>query len=89
MENNKAPIPKLDNSQNNQTSALSENDQIILNDSSDTSAGVVNKPVTITSSNDMTSNTNNSENTNNEKFELNSATIKSILLSAKKPFLKL
>ena len=89
MENNKAPTPKLDDSQNNQTPAFSENDQTNLNDSSDTSAGVVNKPVAIASSDGVTSDTNNSENTNNEKIELNSATIKAILLSAKKPFLKL
>ena len=88
MENNKAPTPKLDDSQN-KTPAFSENDRVILNDSSDASAGVVNKPVAIVSSDGVTSDTNNSENTNNEKIELNSATIKAILLSAKKPFLKL
>ena len=90
MDKVPTPEPKLDNPQaNNQAPTFTEKDKIILNDTTDTSADVVNNPVTITSSTDMTSNTNNNENSNNEKIELNQETMYAILSSAKKPFLKL
>ena len=90
MDKVPTPEPKLDNPQaNNQAPTFTEKDKIILNDTTDTSADVVNNPVAITSLIDMTSNTNNNENSNNEKIELNQETMYAILSSAKKPFLKL
>ena len=90
MDKVPTPEPKLDNPQaNNQAPTFTEKDMIISNDAQDTSADVVNNPVAIASSTDMTSNTNNNENSNNEKIELNPETMYAILLSAKKPFLKL
>ena len=85
MENNQAPIPdlKLENNQDNiQTPTFNENENIILNDSSDTSSGVVNKPVPITNSTEIEDNSNNNTELNPSKLNVFFSYIKS-------PFLKL
>ena len=87
MENNQAPIPdlKLENNQENiQTPTFNENENIILNDPSDTSAGVVNKPVPIINSTEIESNSNN-----NEETELNPSKLNVVFAYIKSPFLKL
>ena len=87
MENNQAPIPdlKLENNQDSiQTPTFNENENIILNDSSDTSSGVVNKPVPITNSTEIEANSNN-----NAETELNPSKLNVIFSYIKSPFLKL
>ena len=89
MDKEQAAIPnvQMDNSKEDiQTPTFNENENIILNDNIDQPAGVINKPVTITSSNDIDS---NSDKNNNNEAELNPQKINLVLEYLKSPFFKL
>ena len=86
MDKDQAPIPdiKIENSQENiQTPTFNENENIILNDTADSSAGVINNPVPIVSTKEIESNNNNAE------TELNPSKLNVIFSLIKSPFLKL
>ena len=87
MDKDQAPLPdlKIDNSQeNNQTPPFNENENIILNDSPESSANVVNKPVPIVNSTEINSIINN----NNSGNEINPSILSVIISYLKAPFLK-
>lgn len=87
MDKDQAPLPdlKIDNPQeNNQTPPFNENENIILNDSPESSANVVNKPVPIVNSTEINSIINN----NNSGNELNPSFFSVFISYLKAPFLK-
>ena len=88
MDKDQAPLPniKIDNPQeNNQTPTFNENENIILNDTTDSSVGVVNNPVLVTNSAELESNSNNNDSGN----ELNPSKLNVVFSFIKSPFLKL
>ena len=86
MDKDQAPLPDLksDNPHENiQTPPFNENENIILNDTQESTANVINKPVPIVNSTEINSNINN-----NSGNELNPSILNFIISFLKSPFLK-
>ena len=87
MDKDQAPLPdlKIETPQEiTQTPPFNENENIILNDTQESSANVINKPVPIVNSTEINSNINN----NNFGNELNPSIFGVIISYLKIPFLK-
>ena len=87
MDKDQAPLPdlKIETPQEiTQTPPFNENENIILNDTQESSANVINKPVPIVNSTEINSNINN----NNLGNELNPSIFGVIISYLKIPFLK-
>ena len=90
MDKDQTPSPDLKNEipqENLQASPFNENENIILNDTPESTANVINKPVPIKNSTEIDSNTNN--NNSDSGSELNPSIISVVFSYLKSPFLKI
>ena len=86
MDKEQAPLPDLKSEtpqEITQTPPFNENENIILNDTQELSANVINKPVPIVNSSEINTNINN-----NSGNELNPSILSVLISYLKTPFLK-